>query len=346
MLSPPASLEEVPSAADILATMEGTVAGLDDFKKRLALILRRHLVAGVLRRDVHPPNLLVIGPTGGGKTHTLHTVLKALPAPWLQSASTAYTDTGYTGTHLPSLYAQLLADPQWREGRSRGDLVPIVENFGVVILDEFDKLRLVPGADERSMARNRALQAELLTITEGTVMQARHDEGGDKGATVRTHGILHIAVGAFEGLNQLVAAAHEHQTVAPNAYESTEIEDLVKFGFLEELVGRFSAFLTVPPLNADHLVRILRQHILPNYERELADDGLTLVVDDAAAYRLAERAALDPVGARSLAPDLEDHLWRAWYTAPAGATVHLRVEHIDRDIADLEDHVELEGAIV
>lgn len=335
MRQPPASLEEVPTVDAIIATLNATVAGLDDFKRRLAVVLRRHLVAGVLSRDVHPPNLLVIGPTGGGKTHTLVALLDALPAPWVQGAATAYDSVGFGNTHLPSLYAQLLDEPSWRQERKREDMVPIVERFGIVVLDEFDKLRVMPGGDERSMSRNRALQAELLTFTEGTVLRAKYDDG-DQGRTIRSHGILHIAVGAFEGLSPLVVRNHDLQPqLAQHAYQHAALHDLTLYGFLEELVGRFSSFLTLPPLTADHMLLILEHHVLPVVTAELADDGIALVVEDGARYKFAERAALNRVGARSLRSDLEDHLWRPWSQAHHGATIRVRPDHVGRETADV-----------
>lgn len=336
MLEPPVSVDAVPTVGELVGVMDATVAGLDKFKRRLALLLRRHLVAGVLERDVHPPNLLVIGPTGGGKTHTLTAILNALPAPWVQGAATSFTDTGYIGTHLPSLYAQLIDVPTWREGRKREDMAGIASRFGIIVLDEFDKLRIRKDADERSMARNRALQAELLTITEGTVMRAKYDDD-DQGRNIRTHGVLHIAVGAFEGLSAVVARNHEHsQGVAANAYVDAALQDLTDYGFLEELVGRFSSFLTLPPLNADHLGMILDQHVVPLFEQEMADDGISLVVEPAARRKFAERAAANRVGARSLRSDMEDHVWEPWFEARPGCTIRLRGEHVNRETADIE----------
>src|SRR5580700_1541810 len=260
----PAAFEDIPTVAEMVATMDADVAGLEATKLRLASHLRRFMIAGARGRSTPPQNVLVIGPSGGGKTYMLRHLLDACPVIWSEANATEYSDVGYVGRDLASMYLGLMT-PRWRghKGEEGGmwttaEMTALAERWGVIIIDEFDKWQADARPKQGERAVGRALQAEMLKLSEGTeALVKRNDD--DRGIFVNTQHILHIAVGAFQGLNRTVARRENPEVDAENipadAYTRCTIFDIVRFGFLEELVGRFSTIVTLPPLTAGHIAR-------------------------------------------------------------------------------------------
>lgn len=324
----PPTYEEIPSVEALIAAADERVSGLDRVKRRLALTLRRFMVAAAMGHPRPRQNAIVLGGTGGGKTYLITEMLKACPVVWTEANATEYSDVGYMGRDLTSMYLGLTA-PRWR-GR-RGDEEPpwpqqamaaIAERWGVVVIDEWDKLRTnrVVQAGERQVGR--ALQAELLKLVEGAEALVRHSDS-DHGVLMRTHNILHIAVGAFAGIESTIARSLEETHPREKLIEQVQVGDIIEYGFLEELVGRFSTLLPLPTLDAAHLSRIFREHVLPDFQRQCADDGIELVVDEGAVMQMGNRAAGSRIGARRLGPDLDDCLNDAWSRAHPGDRIVL-----------------------
>lgn len=323
---PPETLAEIPTTREMVAAMDRSVAGLEDFKKRLAVVLREHMVAAVEDRDWRPENILIIGPTGAGKTYTLKKLLEAIPVVWCETAATEYSDTGYHGRDLPTMYLGLTNYSQ-REMLDEKRRVnaqthrPRAERWGVVLLDEFDKLRTNKRAVAGEREVGKILQFELLKLSEGT--EAQVQENPDKpGFLFRTHHVLHIAMGAFEGLNKVISD-FDQVPWTDTLYTRATPEDIIEYGFLQELVGRFATILTLPALKIPDLERILIEQLVPTLVAQYADDGIELVVDGAAILTVANEAQRRAIGARSLAPILRTMLWRARYEARPGCRIVL-----------------------
>jgi ATP-dependent Clp protease ATP-binding subunit ClpX len=340
----PPAFEDIPSVRAMVGQMDEHVSGLEPTKLRLANHLRRFMISASRGRDTQPQNVLVIGPSGGGKTYLLRRLLESCPVIWTEANATEFSDVGYVGRDIASAYLGLL-QPKWRghgakvePSWTQQEMVSLAQRWGVVIIDEFDKLyaAAVPKQGERSVGR--ALQAELLKLSEGTeALAKRSDE--DRGVFINTQHILHIAVGAFQGLNRTVAFRDNPEldpnNVPPDAYLRTTIFDVIRYGFLEELVGRFSTIVTLPPLDSAHMARILQEHIIPAFVEACADDGITLEVESGAISAFSTRAKGLPIGARALVPMLDDCLHANWSVAAPGDLIRLTASGVLTDSSTL-----------
>ena len=272
----PPTYATLPTVAEMVRAMDRRVTGLESTKLRLSLTLRRFMVAAALGHPRPPQNVMVIGPSGSGKTHGLRELLDAIPVMWTDIDATSFSDVGYVGRDLASAYLGLL-QPRWR-GHHGDDprpwtvqeTVSLAERWGVLVIDEFDKLRANSKPKEGERQVGRALQAELLKLVEGVeVLCKRHDD--DRGTFIRTGNILHIAVGAFQGLNDVVMRDLDIAIERDHAYTHTSVHNVIDYGFLEELVGRFSTIVTLPPLNGGHLAAIFREQSLTLPHRNAAE---------------------------------------------------------------------------
>jgi ATP-dependent Clp protease ATP-binding subunit ClpX len=318
----------------MVAAVAGQVAGLQALKMRLAVTLHRHLMTGMAGRPRAIPNVVVVGPSGGGKSHTVRMMLEASGLPFIEVSMTSFSDVGWVGRDLASMMVEFLGPP-WCERRERREMVPLAERFGVVVLDEWDKLRATLELGQtRDRQPQRVLQAELLRMVEGeVVLSRRHDD--DHPWPFWTGNVLFVAVGAFQGLNRVVEDRLDRDD--RRAYEQAIPEDIARYGFLDELVGRFSTILALPPLDPTQLHRVLVDRVWPAYVAMAADDGVELVATQPALLKVAARAAQRPIGARALAPELEKMLWRPWHSAQPGMRMVLDVAEVDGECARLEE---------
>jgi ATP-dependent Clp protease ATP-binding subunit ClpX len=347
MFTPAQSIEDIPSINEMIASMDRTVAGLEQFKERLAVVMRDFMVAAFYDRSWKPANILIVGPTGVGKTYTVKALLESLPVVFCEVALTEFSDTGYHGRDLPSQYLGLNALRQ-REilGEGRGGKPRRIsaiahrqraERWGVVLMDEFDKLRTNKTSVPGERAVGKVLQFELLKLVEGTEAQVQEQENGPT-YLFRTHNVMHIAMGAFEGINTMIAK-FDNLEFSETLYERATPEDFIEYGFIQELMGRFATILTLPPLKNDHLERILREQLVPEYVQRLADEGLELVVDQGARISIANMAMQRAIGARALEPILRNLLWRGRRTARRGDRLVIDAQAVGAETARLEPRV-------
>jgi|SRR5215469_8425117 len=326
---PPERFEDIPTVDQLVSIADETVAGLDKAKRRVALLLHRHMISAFTGVFVPTPNLLIIGPTGGGKTFLVKTLLDACGVPWAEGKATEYSPSGFQGRDLPTMYAGLVS-PRWagvkgvdEELWTQRQMIDHAEKYGVMFLDEFDKIRMVPGAPP-DKDFGKPLQAELLTMTEGTTVEVVRWQG-DRGFTFNTHHVLHIAVGAFEGLDDIMLKIDGVENPTPEDKLSVHLEvdafDIIKYGFLQELVGRFASMVALPKLNHEAMTRILVEHVIPNYQKALEAMGCGLVVEKGALSWLAGEGIKSKVGARGLYPLMEEVLSEQWARAKPNDTV-------------------------
>lgn len=322
--------ERAPSIDEMIAAMDERVAGLPDAKAQLAVLLHRHAMAGINQRDVKLPNVLVIGESGGGKTHTVNAACEVAGLPFIEVNATQFSEVGFAGLDVSQMLAGFWG-PRWcPPPAKRQAIIPLAERFGVVVIDEIDKWAFHPNLKERQP--QRVLQAELLRFVEGEVARVR-EKDSEMGTPFDTTHLLFIGTGAFQSLGQMV------DPTDPQAYTKADSSHIEKYGFLTELAGRFSTIIGLPRLDSNAMARILREQVWPSYVQQMEDDGLEVLVEDAALRRIGDIAIQKYTGARGLIPELERLLRHAWRQARPGGVVRLSLDDVDAGRAVYLDRV-------
>ncbi len=315
----PAGLWEPPTQAPtvegLVASMDEAIVGLAPVKQRLAIALQAHVSAGLLGIRDRQPNIIACGPTGGGKTALAAAACEAAGLPYIDVNLTEFSETGFVGKDLSQMLL-FFNDPRWMgEKGTHTDLTPLAERWGVVILDEFDKLAYRAGTGKTPLSDNRQvekkLQYELLRFSEGVTTTVRVDDD-EAGYPFSTDNLLFIALGAFQSYGDIGVEYHQVQA-----------EHVIRYGFLPELVGRFSSVLGFPALQQGHLVSILKGSFLPWYTELLNAQGVSLEVSDSGCAAFADVVIKEGIGARGLQGELERCLWRARGQARPGDRIEV-----------------------
>lgn len=311
----------IPTVEEMVAKASTTVAGLVDAKRRIAVALRRHAIGAANGRSYRLPNLIVAGGTGTGKTVMVRALCEASGLPVIEVNSTLYSGIGWSGSDLSNLFLDFMAPPLHirQDGVRTADHKAMMERWGVVIMDEMDKWHFDPRINERQTGRE--LQGEMLRIAEGgTVMLRRNDN--EAGQPFNTSNILFIAMGAFEGIHRLVRDGHPNLDI-DQTWSKLSPQHIVRYGFMEELAGRFSTIVALPAITIEAMLSMLQEQIWPTWQQRANDEGFQLVVEGAGLTDLAQEAKKERIGARSLEPLLIKRLDEAWAQAEPGDTIVL-----------------------
>ncbi len=325
------TMKDVPAPHKIKEMLDEYVIGQDVAKKVISVAVYNHYKRIFLDKDkegtrIEKSNILMIGPTGSGKTYLVKTLAKLLNVPLAIADATSLTEAGYIGDDIESVISKLLL--------SAGNDVERAE-CGIVFIDEIDKIAKKKNTNTRDVS-GESVQQELLKLLEGSKVEVPVGTNQKNVLapmeTVNTDNILFICGGAFPALDDIIKERLQKNTSVgfnselkdkydneTDLYSKVTNEDIRKFGMIPEFIGRLPVICTLSKLDKDAFKKILtepKNAILKQYKRLLELDEVELVFDDDAMDYIAEQAMKKDTGARALRSIIEEFMLDIMYEIP------------------------------
>ncbi len=323
-------LKDIPAPHKIKAMLDEYVVGQEYAKKVMSVAVYNHykrVATNMMEEiEIEKSNMLMIGPTGCGKTYLVRTLAKILDVPLAITDATSLTEAGYIGDDIESVVSKLLS--------AAGNDVDKAEQ-GIIYIDEIDKIAKKENSRSRDVS-GESVQQGMLKLLEGADIEVPVGASSKNAmvptTTVNTRNILFICGGAFPGLEEIIekrlhktsgmgftgevkSKTEKDKTILRNV----ETEDIRKFGMIPEFVGRLPMVFTLDGLDEEMLVRILKEPknaILKQYQKLLELDSVRLIFDDEALQLIAEKAIKKETGARALRSILDQYMVDIMYEIP------------------------------